>query len=201
MKILIVDDDPVCLALLVNALKDSYELVTAENGYDAVALAVEHTPDLILLDVMMPDLDGLQVCRLIRSDANLAETPVVFVTAVDSGHGEAQGLELGAVDYITKPINLKLAKLRIHNQMELKRQRNRIEAQNVRLTEQKAELEATLARVRRLEGILSICMHCRKIRTEENAWQQLEWYITTHTDARFSHGICPDCARTVWNEP
>lgn len=200
MKILIVDDDPVSLSILSGALGETYEVITAQNGYDAVSLAVEHVPDLVLLDVMMPELDGLQVCSLIRSDANLSETPIIFVTAVDSVAGEAQGLELGAVDYITKPVNLRLAKLRIHNQLELKRQRNRILAQNQLLTQQKAELEATLARVKRLEGILSICMHCKKIRAEDNAWRQLEQYITAHSDAVFSHGICPDCLKEHWPE-
>jgi len=193
VKILIVDDDPVNIGVLANALKSSYEILTALNGYDAISLVKEHSPDLVLLDVMMPELDGLQVCRLIRAEGRFADIPIIFVTAVDSMEGEVQGLELGAVDYITKPVNLKLAKLRIRNQLELKRQQNIVTQQNTLLTRQKEELEATLARIKRLEGILSICMCCKKIRAESNAWQQVEQYVSEHSDAVFSHGLCPEC--------
>ena len=141
MKVLIVDDDPVSIALLANALKNDYEISSAQNGYEAIRLIKEQTPDLVLLDVMMPDQDGLQVCRSIRADESISDTPVIFITAVDSLEGEAKGLALGAVDYITKPVNIKLAKLRIRNQLAIKRQRNIIEGQNAMLTRQKAELE------------------------------------------------------------
>ncbi len=195
MKVLIVDDDAVNIALLVGALRGNYELYTSQNGFDAIAIAKEERPDLILLDVMMPDLTGMDLCRVLRADETLSSTPVIFVTAVDSAEGEQEGLELGAVDYITKPVNLKLAKLRIRNQLELKRQRDRIAAQNAVLTRQKADLEATLVRVGRLEGLLSICMYCKKIRGGNDVWQRLEQYISEHSDARFSHGLCPDCER------
>ena len=140
MKILIVDDEPTNINLLAHALKNSYEIITASNGFDAISLVKEQSPDLVLLDVMMPEMDGFQVCRLLRAEGACAETPVIFVTAVDSQEGELEGLELGAVDYITKPINLKLAKLRIRNQLELKRQRDIVKEQNVLLTRQQTAL-------------------------------------------------------------
>ena len=193
MKILIVDDDPVNIGVLANALKDSYEILTALNGHDAISLVKEQSPDLVLLDIMMPEPDGLQVCRLIRAEGAYADTPIIFVTALDSLEGEGQGLELGAVDYITKPVNIKLMKLRVRNQIELKRHRNIIQAQNALLTRQKEALEATLGRIKRLEGLLSICMQCKKIRSGTNDWHQLEKYISEHSDAVFSHGLCPEC--------
>jgi len=193
MKILIVDDEPMNIALLANALKDSYEICTAQNGHDAISRVKEESPDLLLLDIMMPEMDGFQVCRIIRAEGAYADTPVIFVTALDSPEGEGEGLELGAVDYITKPVNLKLMKLRVRNQIELKRRRNLIQEQNALLTRQKEALEATLGRIKRLEGMLSICMQCKKIRSENNDWHQLEKYIVEHSDAVFSHGICPEC--------
>jgi DNA-binding response OmpR family regulator len=193
MKILIVDDEPLNIGVLANALKGSYEICTAEDGYEALRMVKEESPDLMLLDIMMPELDGLQVCRLLRADGAYADMPIIFVTAMDSMEGEMQGLELGAVDYITKPVNLKLAKLRIRNQIELKRQQNLVKQQNALLTQQKEALEATLGRVKRLEGLISICMYCKKMRTEDHAWQQLEQYIGEHSDAVFSHGLCPEC--------
>jgi len=140
MKILIVDDEPMNVDLLANALKNSYEIITALNGFDAISLVKEQSPDLVLLDVMMPEMDGFEVCRLLRAEGAYADIPVIFVTAVDSQEGEVKGLELGAVDYITKPIDLKLAKLRIRNQLELKRQRDIVREQNALLIRQQAAL-------------------------------------------------------------
>jgi CheY-like chemotaxis protein len=196
MKVLVVDDDAVSLGLLVAVLKNDHETRGARDGREALRVAREWSPDLVLLDVMMPDLDGLEVCKLLRADPALAETSVMFVTAVDSPDGERRGLELGAVDYLTKPVDLRLAKLRVKNQLELLRQRDRIREQNELLSRRKAELEATLARVKRLEGVLSICMDCKKIRAEDDAWQKLERYIGEHSDAIFSHGLCDTCFDT-----
>lgn len=193
MKVLVVDDDDVSRDLLLNALKSAHETRAARDGREALRVAREWAPDLVLLDVMMPELDGLEVCRILRQDPALADTPVMFITAVDSSEGERRGLELGAVDYITKPFDLRLTRLRVHNQLELRRQRQQIREQNELLSRQKAELEATLARVKRLEGVLSICMDCKKIRAENDAWQQLERYLSEHTDAVFSHGLCAEC--------
>lgn len=193
MKILVVDDDAVNVDLLVRALRSTYDTRAAHDGFEALRVAREWSPDLMLLDVMMPDLDGLEVCRQLREDPELAHTPVIFITAVDSPEGEHRGLTLGAVDYITKPVDLRLAKLRIKNQMELQRQASLIRAQNELLSRQKAELEASLERVKRLEGVLSICMDCKKIRAGNDAWQRLEEYLCEHSDAVFSHGLCTEC--------
>ena len=193
MKILIVDDEPANVTLLTNALKDSYEICTAKDGYEAISLVREQQPDLVLLDVMMPEMDGFEVCRVMRADETFADMPIIFVTALQSLDNEEHGLELGGVDYITKPVNIKLAKLRIRNQLDLKQHRNIIEAQNKQLKIRKEELEATLNRVKHLEGIITICSYCKKIRTQDMDWQQLERYISDHSDAMFSHGVCPTC--------
>ena len=185
-RILIVDDIPANVQVLGELLAGEYELFFALNGYDAIALAKAHRPDIILLDVMMPGIDGFEVCRRIRADVLLAETPVIFVTAIDHEADELKGLELGAVDYIIKPVNSTLVKIRVHNQLELKRQRDALKVRNI-------ELESALERVKRLEGIISICMYCKKIRDDKDSWQQLEKYMTEHTEALFSHGICPEC--------
>lgn len=193
MKILIVDDDEINVQVLALALKDEYQVLTAYEGFTALQIMKDERPDLVLLDIMMPGIDGLEVRRQMRANEALAETPVIFVTAITGAEGEAAGLELGAVDYLTKPVNLNLAKLRIRNQLELKRQRDEIAERNALLAARTAELEEMLARVRRLEGIISICMYCKRIRSDVDEWQQLERYITEHSDAMFSHGMCPDC--------
>jgi DNA-binding response OmpR family regulator len=185
-KILVVDDDSVNTLLISSALKDEYDILTALNGHDAIDLLKEHKPDLILLDVMMPDLSGFEVCSIIKQDAEFADIPVIFLTALNTHDGEMQGLELGGIDYITKPLNFALLKLRVRNHIALKEQRDL-------LVRQKEELEAAFARVKQLEGVIPICSYCKKIRDDKKSWHQLERYISDHSEAVFSHGACPDC--------
>lgn len=192
-KILIVDDESINTRLLEMTLSDDYKTVVANNGLDAIRLVQEQKPDLVLLDVMMPGLDGFKACQIIKSDPESATIPIIFVTALDKQSEESQGLSLGAVDYITKPINPDLVKLRVKNHIELKSQRDLLRLQRDILERQKNDLEETLGRIKRLEGIISICMYCKKIQNEAELWEQVEKYITEHSDALFSHGICPDC--------
>ncbi|MEI6206329.1 MAG: response regulator [Desulfuromonadales bacterium] len=185
-KILVVDDEPVNIQLMTAVLKDEYCILTALNGYEAINHLEEHKPDLILLDVMMPDISGFDVCKIIKADERFTDIPVIFLTALDSQDGQLQGLELGAIDYLTKPIIFPLLKLRVRNQLAMKEQRDL-------LARQKAELEAALAQVKQLEGIIPICSYCKKIRDDKQSWHRLEDYITKHSEAVFSHGACPDC--------
>jgi CheY-like chemotaxis protein len=185
-RILIVDDEPVNRLLLKKALGTLYRVEIATNGGDAVEQIKLHPPDLILLDVMMPVMDGFEVCRLIKAESGLCDIPVIFITSLNQIDEELRGLEMGAVDYIYKPYNINMVQLRVRNQLELKRHRDLIE-------QQRAELEKTLALLKRLEGIIPICMFCKKIRNDDDYWQQVEQYITEHSEALFSHGICPSC--------
>jgi CheY-like chemotaxis protein len=193
-RILAVDDESVNIQLMTAALKDEYDILTALNGRDAIDLVAEHTPDLILMDVMMPDISGFEVCKTIKADERFTDIPVIFLTAMDSQDGQLQGLELGGIDYLTKPINFPLLKLRVHNHIALKERNDLVKEQRDLLARQKAELEAALARVKQLEGIIPICMYCKKIRDDQQNWHQLETYISNHSEALFSHGMCPHCA-------
>lgn len=192
-KVLVVDDDPVNIKVISAAIRDDYDIFTAESGYDAIDQLKEHKPDLILLDVMMPDLTGFEVCKIIKSDDAFADIPVIFLTALNTNDGEFQGLEIGGIDYLAKPINLGLLKLRVRNHIALKEHVELVKDQRDLLAHQKGELEASLARVKQLEGIIPICMYCKKIRDDQNSWNQLEKYISDHSEALFSHGICPEC--------
>lgn len=187
--ILVVDDNPVNITLLEKGLRLEYDVLSASSGELALSLVKIKQPDLILLDVMMPGMSGFEVMKNLKAGLATATIPVIFVTALDQGINEAEGLELGAVDYIHKPFDIALVKLRVRNQIELKQQRDL-------LVEQKRELEETVSRIKRLEGFISICMYCKQIRNDQNSWQRLEEYISEHTDALFSHGICPTCAET-----
>jgi putative two-component system response regulator len=119
-KVLLVDDEPVNVRILSDALKDDYEVVFATRGEDAIRRAVAGRPDIILLDVMMPKMDGYEVCRRLQADPRTAAIPVIFVTALDSEKHEIRGLDTGAIDYVTKPINGNIVKARIRNQLKYK---------------------------------------------------------------------------------
>lgn len=124
LMILLVDDAPTNIQMLNETLKDGYHLFFATSGRDALRIASESIPDLILLDVIMPEMDGYEVCRKLKADPALRNVPIIFITAMNQQEDEAIGLELGAVDYITKPFNPTIVRLRIRNQLELKRQRD-----------------------------------------------------------------------------
>lgn len=123
-----VDDVVENVDILMETLKYDYKMVAALNGEKAMKLVQsKNPPDLILLDVMMPGIDGYEVCRRLKSDETTKNIPIVFLTALDQEKDEAQGLELGAVDYITKPFNPDLVKTRVRNHMELKGHRDHLE--------------------------------------------------------------------------
>ncbi|ATX79416.1 putative two-component system response regulator [Mariprofundus aestuarium] len=127
-KILVVDDMVENIHLLIETLKDEYALIAATSGSKALELAIkEPVPDLILLDIQMPLMDGYEVCRRLKQEKRSRYIPVIFVTSLNEDINETMGLEIGAVDYIRKPIKPALVKSRIHNHLELKRYRDHLE--------------------------------------------------------------------------
>ena len=153
-RVLIVDDAPENIRILVETLKSDYVIMFARSGDIALRLAVESSPppDIILLDVIMPGMDGYEVCRRLKGDKRTSNIPVVFVTGQSEEVDEARGLMLGAVDYISKPFKASLVKTRVANQLELKRHRDRLDelvrerTQELALTQEVTiEAMATLA--------------------------------------------------------
>ena len=147
-RILAVDDEYVNTQLIKSALHEEYDILTALDGYEAIALTKQYKPDLILLDVMMPDLSGFEVCRIIRAGAEYDTIPIIFLTALDSQEGQLQGLELGGIDYLTKPVNLALLKMRVRNHLAMKEQRDQLVSQKVELEAALAEMEVQNERQR-----------------------------------------------------
>src|SRR5208283_2694911 len=122
-KILIVDDTPENIQILMGTLKDQYTIVAAINGEKALRMAVvDPRPDMILLDVMMPGMDGYEVCRRLKDNPLCANIPVIFVTAMSDEHNEEFGLSLGAVDYVTKPIRPAVVRARVRTHLALYKQ-------------------------------------------------------------------------------
>jgi len=127
-SILIVDDNPVNIDLLGDILADAYHISVATSGMRAMEILKSgHHPDLVLLDIMMPEMDGYEVCRRIKADPETRHIPVLFITAKSEETDETRGLELGAVDYLRKPINPAVALARVRSQLELKQLRDRLQ--------------------------------------------------------------------------
>lgn len=142
--VMVVDDAQANVDLLVDVLDDEYRISVAMGGRDAVAFAKEDHPDLILLDVMMPDLDGFEVCRRLQADPRTRDILVIFVTAKGEELDEAEGLRLGAVDYIVKPISPAIVKARVRNHLSLSHARADLQRENRLLEEKVAERTAAL---------------------------------------------------------
>jgi signal transduction histidine kinase len=144
-KILAIDDTPANLFTLGAALAADFDLQIATSGASGLALAAESPPDLILLDVMMPEMDGFETCQRLKADQRLKNIPVVFVTALSEVAAEAKGLTLGAADFITKPINVEIARQRIRNLLEREGLRKEVEAQRDLLEARVEERTAALS--------------------------------------------------------
>ena len=143
-KILIVDDEPNNLQLLRQILKDQYTLAFAKNGQEAIRITGEQQPDLILLDVMMPDMDGHEVCMRLKGDPLTNAIPIIFVTALDSTSDEQAGFDLGAVDYVSKPVSAPVVRARVKTHLRLYHQKIACEET---VLERTAELRETRLRV------------------------------------------------------
>jgi putative two-component system response regulator len=150
--ILMVDDNPTNLHVLCELLRD-YGRRVALDGETALRMAKATPPDLVLLDVVMPGMDGFEVCRQLRSDPATAEVPVIFITGLGDDRNETLGFEVGGVDYITKPFNAQVVRARVQTHVELKAGRDALRTENARLEsrvdERTAELRAALASVRK----------------------------------------------------
>ena len=188
--ILIAEDDLVSRRTLEATLQRwGYRVVVTSDGTSAYeALCRDDAPPLAILDWMMPGMDGLAVCRTLR-DSPIRRVPyIILLTAREDKADKVAGLDSGADDYIIKPFDRD--ELRARVQVGL-----RMVALQKSLADRVTELEEALKRVKQLQGLLPICCYCKKIRDDGNYWQQVDHYLTKHSDVRFSHCICPDCWR------
>ena len=186
-RILIVDDTPENIQILgVMLRQEAYRINVAQNGLQALEMVEKVQPNLILLDIMMPEMDGYEVCRHLKQIPESKDIPVIFLTARTETESIVKGFELGAVDYITKPFRKLELLVRVRTHLELRRS--------------KQELEKALEEIKTLQGIIPICANCKKIRDDTGYWNHLESFIESHSDALFSHGMCPACADELYGD-
>jgi AmiR/NasT family two-component response regulator len=187
---LIVDDD----ILVIEAIQESLERIghtvvgRAADGLQAVEVTRSQRPDVILMDIKMPKMDGIEAARQIQ---DCCPTPVVLLTAHETQFLIEQASTAGVGAYLVKPPQARelgraiaIAMARFEDLMELRRLNT--------------ELQDALVQVKILSGLLPICASCKKIRDDKGSWHQLEVYIRDHSEARFSHGICPVCAEELY---
>jgi CheY-like chemotaxis protein len=194
-KILVADDDRVTCRLLQARLSSwGFEVQVASDGQEAWRCLVEPDgPRLAILDWMMPGIDGVELCRRLRARGSDPYVYVILLTAKVQSADLAAGFEAGADDYIPKPFQ----------QVELRARLQageRILGLQQSLADKVRELSMALEHVKHLQGLLPICMHCKKIRNDRNIWERIEAYIEEHSEARFSHALCQECMRKHYPE-
>jgi len=192
MRVLVAEDDRVTGEILARTLERwGYEASVVRDGRDAWEhLRGEVAPTLAILDWMMPHMDGPDICRHVRAELPLANMYLLLVTAREARGDIVAGLNAGADDYIVKPFDPEELRARVAVGI-------RVLTLQQKLAERVAELETALSNVKQLRGLLPICSYCKRIRGDDQYWQQVEGYISEHSDAQFSHGICPSCFATI----
>lgn len=185
--ILIVDDELINIKIAEKILQNAgYDTISTTQGTEALELAVQKKPDLILLDIMMPDIDGFEVCENLASFPETRDIPIIFLTALHDKANIVKGFEVGARDHLSKPFHKEefLARIKTHVQLKklIEKQANLVK-----------ELKKALDEIKQLSGLIPICSHCKKIRDDKGYWLKVEQYIQKNSNCEFSHGICPDC--------
>jgi|ERR1044071_1939872 DNA-binding response OmpR family regulator len=192
MKILIAEDDPVSCQVLEHTLLDwDYEVSVATDGATAWdILQRSDAPPLAILDIMMPEMNGLEICRKVRQLSAIVPPYLILLTSMSSKNNVVEGIQAGANDYLAKPFHRDELRARVGVGVQM------LELQR-RLAERVREAEEALSHVKQLQGLLPLCSYCKNIRDDQNYWQTVENYISDHSDAQFTHGICPTCYEDV----
>ena len=262
VSILVVEDSPTQALLLEGTLQQAgYDVTVAENGKQALHVLQDMRPTLIISDVVMPEMNGYELCRNVKDDEKFEKIPVVLITSLNDPVDILKGLQSGADNFITKPyqetellsriqyilanqelrrrsaaglgvelffagrkhfltaerlqiIDLLLSSFEsaVTHKLELEQANTVLKELNERLVNEIAErkkaerekeglirqLRQALGDVKKLSGLLPICASCKRIRDDKGYWQQIEGYIRDHSEADFSHGICPECAKKLY---
>ncbi len=171
--------------------KEGYKVASAYNGVQALEMLKNILPDLILLDVMMPEMNGFDFCHELKKSPSREEIPVIFITGQSEIEQILRGFTVGAVDYVLKPFNPAELLVRVKNHLKLK---HALDRERKLIT----ELRSALDKVDVLNGMLPICSKCKKIRDDKGYWSQVEEYISAHSDIQFSHSLCPSCLESLY---
>ena len=199
LTVLYVEDDQLTRDTVGRMLERRVKTLSlAENGKAGLALFKEKEPDIVITDIKMPLMNGLDMAREIK--ALHRETMIIVTTAHNDAEYLMRGIDIGIDQYVLKPIKgdslfAALDKCAVLSLFDRETRRRNEERDRMI-----GELREALDKVKLLSGFLPICSSCKKIRDDKGAWTQMEAYITEHTDAEFSHGICSECAEKLYPE-
>jgi len=201
MDVLIVDDEPDIIIILRKYLeKCGLGVLTAQNGREAIEILHKSDVRLVVTDRMMPEMDGITLCRSIRASELSGYVYIIILTVSGSKEDIVDGINAGADDYVTKPFNLEELKVRVDSGLRVldleQSLHEKIKEEEILV----GELKAALDQVQKLSGMLPICATCKKIRDDKGYWNKIETYICEHSEAKFTHGMCPDCAKEYRSE-
>jgi phosphoserine phosphatase RsbU/P len=202
MRILIAEDDSTSRAMLsAILLKNGYEVIETINGAEALsALQQPDAPRLAIIDRLMPEMDGLELICRIRAQQTTYAPYLLMLTSMGAKGDIITGLDAGANDYLTKPFDPGELRARIEVGRRLVETQGALIESQAMLAAKVQELELALEQIKTLRGIVPICANCKKIRNDSGYWQQVEIYVRDHTEAEFTHGICPECIQKLYPE-
>jgi len=201
MDVLIVDDEPDIIKILRKYLENhGLGVLTAQNGREALEILQKSDVRLVITDRIMPEMDGIALCRSIRASDISGYVYIIILTISGSKEDIVDGINAGADDYVTKPFNLEELKVRVDSGLRVlaleQSLHEKIKEEEILV----GELKAALDQVQKLSGMLPICATCKKIRDDKGYWNKIETYICEHSEAKFTHGMCPDCAKEYRSE-
>lgn len=196
-KILVTDDDPDILEINSTVLRNAgYEVYEAATGEECIEMVRRYHPDLVLLDVVLPDMTGIEVCKKIKEDPELQGPFIILLSGIQvTSDDQAEGLSFGADGYLIKPLPRKEFVARIKAMERIKRAEERLLQTQHEQAIVIDELRKAMDEIKTLRGLIPICAWCKRIRDDKGYWDQLEVYLSKHSEAVFSHGLCPDCSR------
>jgi len=201
IKIVLVEDDYLVADMIKRTLSElelGYNIIgKASNGKEAIDMVCSLKPDIVIMDIEMPEINGLEATKIIQEKC---PAPVIMLTAFDNSELIKEASDAGASAYLIKPIKKNLVEQSIT--MALARHNDFMEMRrlNEELKIKIEELKKAFDEIKVLKGIIPICANCKKIRDDEGYWENVAEYISLHTDARFSHGICPDCMKELYGD-
>ncbi|MFH0730022.1 MAG: response regulator transcription factor [Pseudomonadota bacterium] len=193
MRILIAEDDFTSRIVLAGVLKkNGHEVVETVNGSEAWRIMRQpEAPAMAILDWMMPEIDGLEVVRHIRALETDRPPYIMMLTTKGRKEDIIKGLDAGADDYLSKPFDAGELRARVEVGCRMVEMQHTLAAKIV-------ELHQAVDQIKTLRGIIPICANCKKIRDDQGYWRQVEIYIRNHTEAEFSHGLCPECLEKLY---
>ena len=188
ISVLIAEDERIYRRVLeVSLSRIGYNVITTKNGQEALdVLRGDDSPQIAVLDWIMPEMDGIDVIKKVRAKDREEYVYMILLTTKSQQEEILEGLAAGADDYLLKPVSRKELNARIRVGL-------RVVNLEQRLKRRVNQLQAALEEVRQLKGMLPICSYCKKIRDDKKYWTNVEDYVASHTEAQFSHSICPEC--------